>query len=694
MNDGSHDGRIEFEVDGETLTVRDVIEGSEMRFNVDREPSLSPALPELFAFPVDRAISFEAESISVGEYSHINLRDDDGEFIVRPNEPIEFARGSYCVEITGTTKAYVRLKDAEISVSGTRSSDPTELSFDRPHTVTIGARSLHTRPEATITVPDDPSALAEAVSVLSSSIREFSPERSWPTLRGYPPRIERGDTLDIPSPLVTPDTGIEVIVRPTYADIYRLSTLSFYLGARMRIGDAPAIRLDNGYEERLPVEDTALEARVEELSRTWFFLDTLARMEGYTPSNRYEYESVGSDLPFYPPKLADLSMSERLMEYLEVDPETVAPYAPAWPTKATLRPTPAAAELLPHLARVLSPVRVRGAESTRSDAAVGLATSGWTSETESDLDPEADPISAGASVLTPVAYENRLRRGLSDRGEVSVTFLLNDDERAEKIRHSLTTPALPDGISSWSVDASPTRNAVVETLSDPSLDIVFCDLPARNGVVDASDRLAEVQGGPVGSDLSAPAVSVFEGTEDTAAALDSVNRGGVGGVAFDDIIGADRVRPFVGLLAAGFPVVVAAQLALDSASPTARFVGDPGMAVATDRGLPAQVYSCYPTATDSYQVQFRSFLSTEALPGRDYQMVVEPLDSTPFLAGTGRNLGNVNSSDIVGFHEQKDFILYLSGEFFFGNDPLTTEDIEGSARNGLEAENLPNTEFE
>jgi len=31
-------------------------------------------------------------------------------------------------------------------------------------------------------------------------------------------------------------------------------------------------------------------------------------------------------------------MSERLMEYLEVDPETVAPYTPDWPTEAVLRP--------------------------------------------------------------------------------------------------------------------------------------------------------------------------------------------------------------------------------------------------------------------------------------------------------------------------------------------------------------------
>ncbi|QWC20060.1 hypothetical protein [Halorubrum sp. 2020YC2] len=690
MNDWSADGRIGFEVDGTTLTVRDAIEGKRMRIRVDREPDLSSALTALFPLPVDRAVSFEAESVSVAEYSSIILRDDEGEFVGRTNEATELPRGSYYIEITGTTKAYVRVNDVEIAMSGMRGSDPIEFAFDRPRTVTVGARSFHTRPEATITVPDDPSALAEAVSVLGSSIREFSPERSWPTLRGYPPRIERGDALDIPSPLVAPDTGIEVIVRPTYADVYRLSTLSFYLGARMRTGDAPAIRLDNGYEERLPTERRALEARVEELSRTWFFLDTLARIEGYTPSNRYEYEAVGSDLPFYPPNLADLSMSERLMEYLEVDAETVAPYAPAWPTEATLRPTPAAAELLPHLARVLAPVRVRGAaKPTRSDAPIGLATPGWDSPPDPAPNPETDPIPAGTSVLTPATYETRLRRELADRGEVRVAFLLDDDERARKLRHSLTTPAVPDGIGSWSVDVSPNRNAVAGTLSDPSLDLVLCGLPTRNGVVEAADGPVEIQSGSAGSDLSAPAVSVFEGTDDVTPVLDSVDRGGIGGATFDSTIAPDRIRSFVGLLAAGCPVVAAARLALDSTGPAARFVGDSGMAVATDRRLPTQVFPCHPTAPDSFQVRSRTFLSTEVLLGTDYQVVSELFDSTPSLAGKERTVGETDASGILRIHDEKGPVLHLFGDIFLQNDGLTVEEIEASARRALAADDPP-----
>ncbi|TKX52941.1 hypothetical protein EXE45_18840, partial [Halorubrum sp. SP9] len=85
MKDGVSDERIGFEVNGTTLTVRDVIEGEQMEFRVDREPELSPALPALFPSPVDNAVSFEATSLVVPAYTSIVVRDAEGEFIGRPN---------------------------------------------------------------------------------------------------------------------------------------------------------------------------------------------------------------------------------------------------------------------------------------------------------------------------------------------------------------------------------------------------------------------------------------------------------------------------------------------------------------------------------------------------------------------------------------------------------------------------------
>jgi hypothetical protein len=696
VKDGSSGERIGFEVDGTTLTVRDVIEGEETEVRVDREPELSPALPELFPSPVDRGVSFEAESLVIPEYASIVFRDVNGDHVARHNDSIELERGSYCIEVNGTTKVLIRVTDVEIAATGDEGPDPATVSFDRSRTVSIGARSFHTRPEATITVPDDPTAVAEAVSLLGSSIKEFSPERSWPTLRGYPPRIERGDSLDVPSPLSVPDTGVEVVVRPTYADVYRLSTLSYYLGARMVTGDAPAIRLDTGYEERLPMEGEPLEERVTELLRTWFFLDTLARTEGYVPSDRYEYDAVGPALPFYPPNLADRSMSERLMEYLEVDPETVAPHLPAWPTEAVLRPDPASAELLPHLAHVLAPIRVRGdAGPPASDAPVGIATSPQASadppafgppntsserakraRSRSDRvpSPDADPIPAGASVISADAYENRLRRGVPGRGTLSVAFLFEDGDRARSVRESMVDPAELDGIESLDVTVSPSRDAVVETLSDPALDIAFCGASVTAGIAESDGSLR------LDGRTDAPKLTVFEGTRNTAAGVDAVERGGLSAIHLSDSVPPERLRTMIGLLTAGSPVGVATRLSLRDGPVTARHVGDPATAMAVDRGLPTQLYACRSQANETYRVGCRSFLSTEVMIGSENRFTGVFSDRKSILTGTGVEAGTTDASGILKLHSEKSPVLRFPNEIVLWSDDLSADEIAAMAR--------------
>ncbi|ELZ39993.1 hypothetical protein C463_15862 [Halorubrum californiense DSM 19288] len=710
MTDGLSDGRVGFEVDGTALTVRDAIEGDELRLRVDREPELSPALPELFPAPIDRAVSFEAGSLEIPEYASIAVRDADGDHVARLDEPMDLPRGSYCIEVNGATKVLVRVTDAEISAGGAAGPGPVTLSFDRPRTVSVGGRSLHTRPEATITVPDDPTALTEAVSVLGSSIKEFTPERSWPTLRGYPPRIERGDSLEVPSPLTVPDTGVEVVVRPTYADVFRLSTLSYYLGARMTTGDAPAIRLDTGYEERLPTDGRALEERVTELFKTCFFLDTLARTEGYIPSDRYAYEELGPVLPFYPPKLTDRSMSERLMEYLEVAPETVAPYLPAWPTEAVLRPAPAAAELLPHLAHVLAPICVRGdSDSPRPGAPMAAATSPQTlaelpgsdrsggaiadqerrsvatpgGPTTSDVpSPDTEPLQTGVSALTPAAYENRIQRQIPERGAVAVALLFGDSERARTVRASLSEPTDLDGIGSLTVLASPSPDEVAETLSDPELDIAYCGATVQNDVIDSVDGIDDVSRSEKATRNDSPVFTLFEDSVDIAVGVDAVNRGGVSALLVDGRVSADRIRSLIGLLSASFPVGVATKLALPDEGVDLRYAGDPATAVANDRGRATQLYACRPLSDDTFRVSVQSLLSTGVLIGGEFRVVHVFNDLKSTLVGTKVDLGNADISDILQIHAEKSPVVLFPNDIVLWSDDLSDEDVTEVAREG------------
>ncbi|MDZ5812578.1 hypothetical protein U4E84_14615 [Halorubrum sp. AD140] len=677
MTGDASGGRVGFEVDGETLRVRDAIEGTELRLVLDREPEPQPALTDLFPFPVDRAISFEAGSISVPEYSSVSVRTADGEFVARLDEPMELPRGSYCVDVSGATKVLIRAPDVAAETTGMADSGPVDVGFDRPITVTVGARSLHARPEATITVPDDPVALAEAVSVLGSSIKEFSPERSWPTLRGYPPRIERGDELDVPSPLVAPDTGVEVVVRPEYADVYRLSTLSYYLGARMVVGDAPAIRLDTGYVESLPTEGVALEERAEELLRTWFFLDTLARTEGYVPSDRYEYEQVGPELPFYPPKLADRSMSDRLMEYLEVCPETVAPYAPDWPTEAVLRPGPAGAELLPHLVHVLAPVRVRGAaEPPDPDAPTALATSPWLAPSGGVPDPDDDPLPAGTSVLTTASYENRLRRTIAARGEVRVVALAGSRERGAALRRVLSDPAVPEGVGEWEVLDRPDAETAAAVLSDPDVDIAYCGLPVESGEVTASD-------GPVALAAldDAPALTIFEDTDAVDDGVVAVENGGLGAVVSEDPLTPDRLRKTVGLLAAGVPFAASVRLSTGAPHDRGRIVGDPAGVIASNQGLPVSDISIESFDGNTYQTVRSSILTVLARLGTDYIVIRDYFSDLTELAGLSeRERASLTTAELLEWRTEPDGLVRVGDEAVLPSEELTETELEVRVR--------------
>ena len=684
MIDGTADGRVGFEVDGETLRVGDALEQADLRLVFDREPDLSPALPELFPLPVDDAVSFEAGSFSVPAYSSVSVRTDDGDFVARLDEPMELPRGSYCVEITGTTKALVRAADVALSTTGMADSGPVDVEFDRPTTVSVGARSLHTRPEATITVPDDPAALAEAVSVLGSSIKEFSPERSWPTLRGYPPRIERGDALDIPSPLTRPDTGIEVVVRPEYADIYRLSTLSYYLGARMVVGDSPAIRLDTGYVETLPTEGVALENRAEELLRTWFFLDTLARTEGYVPSDRYEYQEVGPKLPFYPPNLMDLSMSERLMEYLEVDPATVEPHAPDWPTEAVLRPGHASAELLPHLAHLMAPVRVRGAaEPDDPEAPVALATSPWLAPEGGVPNPDDDPLPASVSVLTPAGYENRLRRETTARGEVRVVALVDSSERATAVRRALSKPAVPEGIGEWEVLDGPDAETVADALSDPAVDIAYCGLPVGDGAVVASDGAVAL------ADLDdAPALTIFEGTDELREGVQIVENGGLVSVVAAESLDRRRVLSLVALSAAANPMCVSIALSCVSDDGTnVRCVGDTAGSVASDQILSKQVDSFASLSQTAHRLHRRSILTQSGRIGTEVTQMFDRSSDLTELVGTERTASSAfDTAQVLSLLDESDIIIRLNGQLLLPSDGLDEGDIERHARHAIDTE--------
>ncbi|MFC7165154.1 hypothetical protein [Halospeciosus flavus] len=229
-----------------------------------------------------------------------------------------------------------------------------------------------------------------------------------------PPAIERGEELHVPDVLEKPDTGVTIAVPPTYADLYRVAPLAFYLGADVVPGEEAELRLDLGYTEPLRRPGRTLEESVDRLLARCLLLDSLVRVGGYYSFPRYEYDEVAPHLPFYPPELYERSVGEQLVEYLEVPFDVLEPHVPKWTTTAVLRPRLEDAAVVPPLLDSLSRVHV----ATGADAS---AEPGRTLDTAVTAYAGRTPP-VGETRLVPAAFENLRGREQSVPAECRFDF--------------------------------------------------------------------------------------------------------------------------------------------------------------------------------------------------------------------------------------------------------------------------------
>ncbi|UPV74301.1 CHAT domain-containing protein [Halorussus limi] len=427
--------------------------------------SPEPADTDGFVYPVSAARRFVTSEIRFRYAVQVSVRRSDGAYLcdLDPVTNREFDDGEYLLEVTGPVKMYLRVPS---SISTERTDDGLRFEFGGDVEVELGARLPHNTPAATITVPDAPAAAMDAISTFGSALKTTSPERSWPTLRGHPPRIERGDELAIPDELDAPDTGITIHVPATYEHVLPVAPLAYYLGARVVPGDPPRLTTTDGFTHRLG-EGDEFGDEVARLLKRVYVLDCATRGEGFHPVElpaRRAVESV-ADLDFA--TLYDAPPVERLPTYLSV-PETVAEEVkPTWGRVTYARPVAESLELLPYAVYDLSIVRAKaatpdapatvGANDTTGEDALSsfkrrsdLADLGLPSESGEraagvpDPDeyvplPEADALErAWIGDGTPVhgtklhAAAFRHERTESTDGVIEVTVVCNDEEMREE----------------------------------------------------------------------------------------------------------------------------------------------------------------------------------------------------------------------------------------------------------------------
>ncbi|QLC34219.1 hypothetical protein EFA46_008370 [Halarchaeum sp. CBA1220] len=674
----TRDEPVAFEADGDRLNVHDTVMDATCTFTASGPLDPVRVSADRFLFPVDAAVSVETDELTLPAHAGLHVRSEAGDVVASvPGERKSFARGVYYVEVALGCKLYLKVFDAAFTLRGEPSDGPapTTVEFEETARVAVGARSLHERPAATITVPDEPSALREALPYLASSVKEWSCERSWPTLRGHPPRLERGDALDIPDALSKPETGVTIAVPETYAALYTVAPLAYYLGADVVPATDPELHLDNGYSEAFAQHGESLADATRTLLRHCLFLDSLVRVGGYYTMERQEYEAVAGDLPFYPPKLYDATIPEQLMEYLEVEAELLAPYLPMHRYEATLRAEPADAELLPFLLDDFVPVRVSGARRANASDALYSAYS-------------TDPIPEGATKLSVAGFEHALDAPPRSAASERIALLGVGDGVMDALDAVFIGHGDGSSYEAATIDrARPTVAAVEDALSS-GYGFVHVEAPITDDGIECVDGVLDPA---TLDDVSVGIASVVGPLSEAGAALDVlVERGATMGIASASIT-SRALGHVLGRLLSGAPFAQSVRWA--DHDDAYRFAGDVVTCpIVREDGstLPEHVFRS--TAPDSHQVWIRAWWGFGGDNGTVVGLVSEHVVHPQRLAGTIlEQPASLSSEEVADLIEERDSVYVLNGDPIQHDRALTPADVRASARRALADSTSPET---
>ncbi|EMA07028.1 hypothetical protein SAMN05443574_104223 [Haloarcula vallismortis] len=438
------------------LAVIDQIERQRYRIHTPAPIGRKKAATDVFQYPVGDAVRMRTRAIELPTVVMVYVRDDGGAIAaeVAQFESETLPADDYVLDPLTQIKTYMRVEDTAMEV--TVDSDRTRIEFDAPTDVLIGARSQHDRPAATVTTTENPRDVMAAVETFGSALKAYDPERSYPTLRGHPPAIEVGDSLDIPADIDRPDTGVTLELPPDLASVFVAAPLSYYLGASLVPASTPRLTTDTGFTYSL---DTArgFESEVGRTLKRLFFLDCVTRTEGFHQIDLHERAAIEPyvDLDFQ--SLYQQPLAEQVATYLQVPYDVIEDHIPKWRLTTHIDPVPTNAEQLPYVVDDLAIVRTHQqqrlqqasvpaeaeAEFTRDDVITRAASSdAATAPTETDyVEPQAedsleqawigDSIPIGASKLTKAAFEHRLDRD-TNAEDITIRVVQNDTRMDEE----------------------------------------------------------------------------------------------------------------------------------------------------------------------------------------------------------------------------------------------------------------------
>lgn len=346
-----------------TLDLIDDIEGVRVQFSTNPAVHPSSCSTDRFRFPVDAAYELSPLVLWTHELNSVIVRDSNGEICadIKYHKNATLPHGRYTVDIYSLgLKIYLRVHGELHILSDAERGRMIDCS--NAESVQLGLRSFHDSPSATVTTTDRPRDIMRAFSCLGSALKTTSCERSFPTLRGHPPLIERGEGFDAPSGIErTAETAsIQIEVPPEFESIYPVAPLAYYLNAVVQPGETARLV---GADTTHPLDQgDGLEDGVAQLLKRVFTLDCITRTEGLYPfplgeRTTLEDRLVDADIDLGFATLYDLSLAERVQRYLTIPFDCFADLVPRWPLTADVRPVAKHVPYLPFVVASLGTVR-------------------------------------------------------------------------------------------------------------------------------------------------------------------------------------------------------------------------------------------------------------------------------------------------------------------------------------------------
>lgn len=470
------------------IHIHDPVDDVQAMLFTDQSVTPESAPTEGFVYPVDSATEITISELRTPVSIAVWVRDSEGnqiEVYDTDQRQNSFEAGDYLLEFSGMgMKIYGRVEEGEFDIATI--DDIVTIDFNKETRIRIGARSNHDQPARTLESTEDPADLMQAVSLFGNAMKTWSPERTFPSLRGHPPLIELSDELRIPDDLTPPDTGIEITVPPEHDWVYPITSLAYWLGATVRPG-SPTLHVNGekyplgrngGY--RAETDREAFEQHVRDVLQFTFMLDCAVRTEGFYNIDldaRRRVEAV--DLPLNFGELYDAPLADRIQTYMDLDFsfETLASRIgrPGWRLTADVQPDSGRATIMPFLARDLAVIRCPPLSKLEqsSEAATGRledvfarSSSGATksrfliedggvtrasSKSERSTKPEnrerviglpeaesmsqawiGEGFAIGAAKASTNSYLQRLEKHAEGNSDISIDVVVNDDGMADE----------------------------------------------------------------------------------------------------------------------------------------------------------------------------------------------------------------------------------------------------------------------